>query len=53
VLSAVELNDNHTFEAHEIGNVRTHRLLTPELRSKRAVPEPTPELPFGISLATP
>ena len=50
VLTAVQLDDQHAFDAAEIDDVRTDRLLAAKLHAQLMPPQTDPEPPLSVSL---
>lgn len=48
VLTAVELDDELSFDTSEIGEIRSYRMLSPELDADRAGSQQAPELPLNV-----
>ncbi len=54
MLAAVELNDQSTFKATEVDNIRADRKLTPELLTAESpIPQAMPEATFSVCEVSP
>jgi hypothetical protein len=51
VLPAVQLDDQHAFEAAEVDDVRTDRMLAAKLHAQLMPAQAHPEPPLGVSFA--